>query len=215
MKKQYIILILLILTICFFLFLSKKEVNVINTDFIYINDNKPYFSSSDYTSDLKEEYEELDNLGRATKAYAKVSKDTMPKEKRGSIASIKPTGWHSIKYDIVDGKYLYNRCHLIGYQLTGENANKSNLITCTRKMNTKTMLPFENEVANYVKESNDSVLYRVTVDYEGEDMVAKGIYLEASSVKDRCGKICFNVYIYNNQDGIVIDYKTGDSFLKD
>lgn len=126
---------------------------------------------------------------------------------------IKPTGWHTIKYDIVDGKYLYNRCHLIGYQLTGENANNKNLITCTREMNAKTMLKFENEVAEYIRKTKNHVLYRVTPVFEGDNMLATGVIMEASSVEDKCKDICFNVFIYNVQDGIKIDYTDGDSSL--
>ena len=217
MKKHILLIILVIVVLGIYIYYKHDNIvinDVVEKDYIEINNNVPYFTDEDYDSDLTEEYRDLDRLGRATFAYAKVSKDTMPTGKRGSISSVKPTGWHSVKYDIVDGKYLYNRCHLIGFQLTGENANKKNLITCTRKMNTKTMLPFENEVAEYVKNSNDSVLYRVTVSYDEDDLLAKGIYIEASSVSDRCSSICFNVFIYNIQDGIVIDYKTGDSFLK-
>ena len=124
---------------------------------------------------------------------------------------IKPSGWHTIKYDIVDGKYLYNRCHLIGYQLTGENANEKNLITCTRQMNTKGMLEFENKVANYVKETNNHVLYRVTPIFEGNNLLANGVQIEALSVEDDGKGINFNVFVYNVQDGITIDYKTGNS----
>ena len=181
--------------------------------YIEINNNKPNFTEEDYTKGTFETYSDLDNLNRAGVAFAKISKEIMPTEERGSIGMIKPTGWHTIKYDIVSGKYLYNRCHLIGYQLTGENANEKNLITCTRQTNTGPMLDFENEVANYIKKTNNHVLYRVTPIYEGNNLLASGIQIEASSVEDKCNDICFNVYIYNVQDGITIDYKNGDSHL--
>ena len=134
-------------------------------------------------------------------------------EERGSIGMIKPSGWHTVKYDIVDGKYLYNRCHLIGYQLTGENANEKNLITCTRETNTGVMLEYENKVANYIKKTNNHVLYRVTPIYEDTNLIASGIQMEALSVEDNGKGIKFNIYVYNVQDGIEIDYKTGDSKL--
>ena len=127
---------------------------------------------------------------------------------------IKPSGWHTIKYDIVNGKYLYNRCHLIGYQLTGENANEKNLITCTRQMNTGAMLDYENKVANYIKETNNHVLYRVTPIYKDNNLLSNGVQIEASSVEDKGKSLSFNIFIYNVQDGIQIDYKTGDSKLK-
>ena len=181
--------------------------------YVTINENKPNFTDEDYTKDTFELYSDLDILNRAGVAFAKVSKETMPTEERGSIGMIKPTGWHTVKYDIVSGKYLYNRCHLIGYQLTGENANEKNLITCTRQMNTGAMLDFENQVANYIDETNNHVLYRVTPIYVDNNLLASGVQIEASSVEDKCGEICFNVYIYNVQDGITIDYTNGDSHL--
>ena len=137
----------------------------------------------------------------------------MPTEKRGRIGMIKPSGWHTVKYDIVECKYLYNRCHLIGYQLTGENANEKNLITCTRYMNTVGMLEFENKVADYIKKTNNHVLYRVTPIFEGDNLLASGVQMEAQSVEDNGKGIKFNVYIYNVQEGIAIDYKTGESKL--
>lgn len=183
------------------------------SNYVEINNNKPNFTDEDYNKKTFETYSELDELNRAGRAFAKVSKETMPTIERGSIGMIKPSGWHTIKYDIVSGKYLYNRCHLIGYQLSGENANEKNLITCTRQMNTEGMLDFENEVANYIEETNNHVLYRVTPIYEGNNLLASGVQIEASSVEDKCGKICFNVYVYNVQDGIIIDYTNGDSHL--
>jgi DNA-entry nuclease len=181
--------------------------------YVTINNNEPNFDEEDYTTSSFEKYSELDSLGRCGVAYANVSKDTMPTEKRGSIGMIKPSGWHTIKYDNVDGKYLYNRCHLIGYQLTGENANEKNLITCTRQTNTVGMLEFENKVAEYVKETNNHVLYRVTPIFENNNLVASGIQMEAKSVEDKGEGISFNVYVYNVQDGIEINYETGESKL--
>ena len=186
-----------------------------NKSYVIINDNEPYFSEEDINTNTFEKYGELDNLGRCTLAYANIDKSMMPTKKRGSIGSIKPTGWHTIKYDIVDGKYLYNRCHLIGYQLTGENANEKNLITCTRSMNTIGMLEFENKVAKYIKETNNHVLYRVTPIFEGDNLLATGVEMEALSIEDNGEGIKFNVFVYNIEDGIIIDYKTGDSKLYD
>lgn len=152
-------------------------------------------------------------MGRCGVAFANICIDIMPTEERGEIGMIKPSGWHTVKYDVVDGKYLYNRCHLIGYQLAGENANPKNLITGTRYLNVEGMLPFENEVADYVKESNNHVLYRVTPIFESDNLVASGVQMEAYSVEDNGEGICFNVFCYNVQPGIVIDYATGESYL--
>lgn len=181
--------------------------------YVIVNDNIPYFKEEEYTTTSFEKYSELDLLGRCGVASANISKDLMPTEKRGSIGMIKPSGWHTIKYDHIDGKYLYNRCHLIGYQLTGENANEKNLITCTRSMNTKGMLQFENMVTKYIKDTGNHVLYRVTPVFEGNNLVAKGVEMEAYSVEDNGKGIKFNVFVYNIEDGIIIDYKTGDSKL--
>jgi DNA-entry nuclease len=182
-------------------------------NYIELNGNIPVFEEID-TSKSFEEYSELDSLGRAGSAFANIGVDLMPTEKRGSIGMIKPSGWHTIKYDIVDGKYLYNRCHLIGYQLTGENANEKNLITCTRQMNTKGMLDFENKVADYIKSTSNHVLYRVTPVYKDDNLLATGVIIEAKSVEDNGEGILFNVFVYNIQNGIEIDYKTGESSLK-
>lgn len=184
-------------------------------NYIILNDNNPEFNESDMTIDTFERYSSLDSLNRAGTAYANISMDLMPTEERKSIGMIKPTGWHTIKYDKVPGKYLYNRCHLIGYQLTGENANKLNLITCTRQMNTVGMLEWENMVANYIKETKNNVLYRVTPIYEDDNLLASGVQIEAYSVQDKGSGIKFNVFVKNIQDGIEIDYKTGDSKLKE
>lgn len=182
-------------------------------DYVYINNNEPNFTKEDLNNKTKEYYSDLDSLGRCGVVYAFISKDTMPTEKRGPIGMVKPSGWHTVKYDIVDGKYLYNRCHLIGYQLTGQNANVKNLITCTRHTNAQTMLEFENKVAQFVRDGG-TVLYRVTPIFEGNNLLASGIQIEALSTNDNGKGIKFNVYIYNVQDGINIDYKTGDSALK-
>ena len=168
-----------------------------DTPFVRLNRNKPYFEDGDYTTKAFEEYGRLDSLGRCTLAYACIGTEIMPTEKRGSIGQVKPTGWQTSKYDFVDGKYLYNRCHLIGYQLSGENANEKNLITGTRYMNTEGMLPFENLVAEYVEETGNHVLYRVTPIFENDNLVAKGVVMEAFSVEDEGEGLCFNVFCYN------------------
>lgn len=183
--------------------------------YVVINDNEPSFPAEDFTSEGFEEYSSLDALGRCGVAYANVGLETMPTEERGSISNVKPTGWKSVQYDFVDGKSLYNRCHLIGFQLTGENANRQNLITGTRYMNVDGMLPFENMVADYVKETENHVLYRVTPIFEGDNLVASGVQMEAQSVEDKGEGVCFNVYVYNNQPGVTIDYATGDSWASD
>ena len=182
-------------------------------DYIILNNNIPNFSESDLTTTSFEEYAPLDDLGRCGVAYSNIGTDIMPTEKRESISSVKPSGWHSVKYDIVEGKYLYNRSLLIGYQLTAENANDRNLITGTRYFNATLMLPYENMVADYIKETNNHVLYRVTPVFEGNNLVATGVQMEAKSVEDNGEGIEFNVFVYNVQPGITIDYATGDSAL--
>ena len=182
--------------------------------YVVINQNEPEFTEVDKNF-TGENYSDLDALGRCGVAMARVGIDTMPTEERGSIGMVKPSGWHTVKYDIVSGKYLYNRCHLIGYQLTGENANEKNLITCTRSMNTTGMLEWENKVADYVKETENHVLYRVTPLFEGENFVATGVQIEALSLEDNGQGVKFNVFVYNVQEGIEIDYKTGDSKLEE
>ena len=183
--------------------------------YVPLNDNNPDFDPDNLPPRSFEEYSDLDSLGRCGVAFANVGLDLMPTEKRGSIGQVKPSGWKTVQYDIVDGKYLYNRCHLIGYQLTAENANKKNLITGTRYLNVQGMLPFENLVADYVKETGNHVLYRVTPIFEGDNLVADGVQIEAISVEDKGEGLLFNVYCYNVQPGIVIDYATGDSALAD
>lgn len=185
--------------------------------YVEINNNIPSFEESDYTTNPFETYSDLDSLGRCGIAYANICKEIMPSknEQRESISKIKPSGWQTAVYDdVVEGKYLYNRCHLIGYQLAGENANEKNLITGTRYMNVDGMLPFENKVADYMeKHQNNHVLYRVTPIFENENLVASGVQIEAYSIEDNGSGVCFNVYIYNIQPGIIIDYSTGKSKL--
>lgn len=181
--------------------------------FVVLNNNEPNFDYENLPTTSFEEYSNLDCLGRAGTAIANIGIDLMPTEERESIGSIKPSGWNTVKYDIISGKYLYNRCHLIGFQLTGENANEENLITCTRQMNTVGMLDFENKVANYIKETGNHVLYRATPIYEENNLLSSGVQLEAYSIEDNGVGIKFNVFIYNVQDGITIDYSTGKSTL--
>lgn len=179
-----------------------------------INGNVPYFSEDELTAESYEYYAELDVMGRCGACMASIGQDIMPTKARESIGEVKPTGWHTVKYEgIVDGNYLYNRCHLLGFQLTGENANVKNLITGTRYMNVEGMLPFENMVADYVKETGNHVMYRVTPLFEGNNLVADGVLMEAKSVEDDGEDILFNVFCYNVQPGIVIDYATGESVL--
>lgn len=187
--------------------------------YVVINNNIPAFTEKDYTTEAFETYSELDSLGRCGVAYANICKEIMPKdgETRGEIGMIKPSGWQTVRYNgIVDGNYLYNRCHLIGWQLAGENANEKNLITGTRYMNVEGMLPFENLVDDYFEKSeneNNHVLYRVTPIFEGNNLVASGVQMEAYSVEDNGKGICFNVYVYNIQPGITINYANGESEL--
>lgn len=179
-----------------------------------VNGNVPYFSEEELTTQSFESYSELDSLGRCGIAYACIGPDLMPTEERGSIGNVRPTGWHTVKYnDIVDGNYLYNRCHLIGYLLSGENANERNLITGTRYLNVQGMLPYENRIADYVTESGNHVLYRVTPVFEGENLLASGVLMEALSVEDGGEAVSFCVYAYNVQPGIAIDYATGESAI--
>ncbi len=183
--------------------------------YVVINDNNPYFTPDEITTESYEYYSQLDSLGRCGVTVACIGIDIMPTEERGEIGSVKPTGWHSVKYDCVDGKYLYNRCHLIGFQLAGENANVQNLITGTRYMNVDGMLPFENMIADYVKETNNHVMYRVTPIFNGDNLLANGVLMEAYSVEDSGDGILFNVFCYNAQPGVSIDYETGESSLNE
>ena len=179
-----------------------------------LNGNIPYFTDREKTEDVFEHYSDLDTLGRCGTAYANICKELMPTEKRGEIGMIKPTGWHTVRYDdIISDKYLYNRCHLIGFQLAGENANEKNLVTGTRYMNVDGMLPFENMIADYVKETDNHVLYRVTPIFVGDNLVCRGVEMEAYSVEDNGEGTSFHVFVYNIQPGIEIDYATGDSWV--
>ena len=223
-KKKWIALVIAVLALVGAYFINRTNApqysaSVMNVPefsgeaYVVINDNQPEFSQDELVTDSYEYYTELDGLGRCGYAMACIGIDIMPTEERGSIGQVKPSGWKTVKYDFVDGKYLYNRCHLIGYQLTGENANQRNLITGTRYLNVEGMLPFENMIADYVKETGNHVIYRVTPIFDGDHLVARGVQMEAISVEDAGEGICFNVYAYNNQTGVVIDYATGDSAL--
>lgn len=181
-----------------------------------VNGNVPYFTAAELTTTSFETYSDLDTLGRCGVTYACIGQDLMPTEERGSIGMVKPTGWHTVRYDgFVDGNYLYNRCHLIGYQLTGENANTKNLITGTRYLNIEGMLPFENMVADYIQETNNHVLYRVIPIFEGNNLLANGVLMEGYSVEDKGAGVSYCVFAYNVQPGIEIDYATGESKLAD
>lgn len=183
---------------------------------VVLNNNVPDFTPEEKENTAAfEYYSELDDLGRCGAAFANICPELMPVKERGEIGQIRPSGWQLVKYDIVEGKYLYNRCHLIGYQLAGENANEKNLITGTRYFNVSGMLPFENQVADYVRSTGNHVLYRVTPVYRGDDLVAEGVRMEAYSVEDRGEGICFHVFVYNIQPGIRIDYATGESCLEE
>lgn len=180
--------------------------------YVELDGNQPGFSLEERTTDSFETYSTLDALGRCGPAYACIGQDLMPTEDRESISSVLPTGWVQAEYSFVDGGSLYNRCHLIGFQLTGENANEENLITGTRYMNVEGMLPFENMVADYIKETGNHVLYRAIPIFEGENLVASGVVMEAFSVEDEGEGVCFHVYVYNVQPGVEIDYATGESW---
>lgn len=203
---------------------TEKPVNTVLTDnipkyngeaYITLNNNVPDFADDELTTDVFETYSSLDALGRCGEAYANICKEIMPTEERGKIGQIKPSGWHTIRYDFIDGMYLYNRCHLIAYQLAGENANEQNLITGTRYLNIQGMLPFENRTAEYVNATGNHVLYRVTPMYEGNNLLAYGVHMEAKSVEDNGAGLSFNVFCYNVQPGVVIDYATGESWREE
>ena len=183
------------------------------TPYVVLNDNQPSFTAEDMTDVSYEFYSDLDELGRCGVTEACIGRDLMPTEKRGDISSVKPTGWVQNQYDFVDGKSLWNRCHLIGFQLAGENANECNLLTGTRYLNVEGMLPFENLVADYVKETDNHVLYWATPAFQGTELVARGVQMEAYSVEDSGDGVCFNVFCYNVQPGVEIDYATGDNWL--
>lgn len=225
MKKKLTlgsVVVIILLLVVYFLLPSPEPAPAISLEevpeytgepFAILNSNTPLFTQEDYVTESYERYDDLDALNRCTLTVACIGRDLMPTEERGSIGQVKPTGWVTAKYDFVDGKYLYNRCHLIGHQLTGENANERNLITGTRYMNVEGMLPFENMVADYVKETGNHVLYRVIPVFEGSELVARGVTMEAWSVEDNGEGICFYVYVYNVQPGVEIDYATGESWL--
>ena len=181
--------------------------------YVVLNQNMPYFEENEIINAAYESYGDLDSLGRCTQAMACLGTELIPTEERGSISSVKPTGWHSVTYDCVSGGDLYNRCHLIAFQLTGENANRENLVTGTTYLNHMGMLPFENMIADYIKETGNHVMYRVTPIFEGNNLVCTGVLMEAYSVEDAGEGICFNVFCYNNQPGVEIDYATGASWL--
>lgn len=184
--------------------------------YVEVNGNVPFFEEEEFTEEPFETYAALDALGRCGTAYANVCTDIMPTEERGAIGSVRPTGWHTKKYSgLVDGGYLYNRCHLIAYSLAGENANEKNLITGTRYMNADGMLPFESEVADYVHETDHHVLYRVTPVFTGDNLVADGVLMEAYSVEDGGRGVQFCVFVFNVQPGVEIDYETGASWRAD
>lgn len=184
--------------------------------YVYVNDGEPVFTDEQRAAETGyERYGELDELGRCTAAFAVVGPEAQPTEKRGSIGEVRPSGWQMAKYDFVEGKYLFNRCHLLGYQLTGENANERNLITGTRYLNVQGMLPFENAVADYVDATGNHVLMAVMPVFEGSELVARGVHMMAESVEDGGEGVAFNVFCYNVQPGVVIDYGTGESMLEE
>ena len=218
--KTIVILFVLIIVGFAIFFISNEEPSFVEindipefTDApsIVINNNEPDFKEENYSGDSYEYYSDLDKLGRCGYAIANIGKDLMPTQPREEIGMVKPSGWHLVKYDGIDGDFLFNRCHVIGFQLTGENANPKNLITGTRYMNTQGMLPYENMVAEYIRRTDNHVLYRVTPIFEGNNLVCSGVQMEAKSVEDDGEGIKFNVYCYNVQPGVTIDYKTGES----
>ncbi len=215
-KKLKISALLLALVLSFTSCMGGKELykseNIGDSVSVVLNENVPEFTKDEITDKSFETYSELDSLGRCGVAFACIGKDLMPTEERGAIGQVKPSGWQLAKYDCVDGKYLYNRCHLIGYQLTGENANEKNLITGTRSMNVDGMLPFENEVAEYIEKTDNHVMYRVTPVFDGENLLASGVQMEALSVEDNGKGVSFNVFVYNAQPGIFINYADGTSY---
>lgn len=213
-----VVCLLLICAFCFLLWHTESEIPANDSIPVYdskpfsiINGNNPSFTDSEKRKDSFEFYSELDALNRCGFAFACIGPELMPTEERGSIGQIKPSGWQTVKYDFIDGKYLYNRCHLIGYQLTGENANPQNLITGTRYLNMEGMLPIENYVSDYIKETGNHVLYRVTPDFRNQEMLARGVKIEGWSVEDGGTGVCFCIYAYNVQPGVHIDYVTGES----
>ena len=224
-KKLLAILLILLITLTGCITKPEKaEISVSSEDwfsavgefsgepYVEINGNMPFFTEDEITDESFESYGEMDALERCTVCVASIGRDLMPTEERGSIGYVKPSGWQNEKYDFVDGKYVYNRCHLIGFQLTGENATRENLITGTRYLNVEGMLPFENDVAQYIRDTGNHVMYRVTPIFEEDNLLASGVLMEAYSVEDEGEGICFNVYCYNAQPGVIIDYATGENF---
>ena len=196
--------------------LGEVDISQFRTEqpYVELNGNQPAFTDKEKkNTEAFETYSSLDSLGRCGVAQANLCRELMPTEPRGEIGQVKPAGWHTVKYDWVDGKYLYNRCHLIGFQLTGENANERNLITGTRYFNSESMLPFEEMVGDYIRQTGNHVLYRVTPLFEGRELVARGVRMEARSVEDDGRAVSFNVYCHNVQPGVDIDYATGDNRL--
>lgn len=181
-------------------------------DYVVINGNEPIFDDKEFDKSFTK-FSDLDSLGRCGEAYGYLGYDLMPTLPRESIGSVKPSGWQYSKYDFIENKYLYNRCHLIAFQLTGENANEKNLITCTRYMNSVSMLEFENKVANYIRKTHNHVLYRVTPIFDNDNLVASGVQMEAYSVEDNGKGVKYNIFVYNIQPNIEIDYKTGKNWL--
>lgn len=214
MKKMYKNINIFLILICIIISITSCASQGVIETYTILNDNVPEFSQNEITTVAFESYSDLDDLGRCGAAFACLGEEIMPTEERGSIGQVKPSGWQMAKYDIVDGKYLYNRCHLIGYQLSGENANEKNLITGTRYMNVDGMLPFENMVADYIKETKNHVMYRVTPVFEGDNLLAKGVQMEAFSVEDDGEGVSFNVFVNNIQPGVKIDYRDGTSKLE-
>ena len=209
-KKASFFVLLLCMIFSFTACITQDETK----PYIIQNNNIPQFEENEITDVSFETYSELDDLGRCGVAFACIGEDLMPTEERAPIGQVKPSGWQLAKYDIVDGKYLYNRCHLIGFQLSGENANEKNLITGTRYMNVEGMLPFENQVAEYIRKTKNHVMFRVTPVFEGENLLANGVLMEAFSVEDNGAGISFNVFVNNIQPGIEINYSDGTSKLK-
>lgn len=225
MKKAFCVIVSLLFVVLCLPFASAEGFSLSSVPaysgkaYVVINGNVPFFTEADITCKSFERYSELDSLGRCGTAFACLGYDLMPTDERGSISSVKPTGWHSVRYDNVDGGSLYNRCHLIGWKLAGENANRQNLITGTRMLNTQGMLPFEDMTADFIKAEHadgyDShVMYRVTPVFTGNDLVAKGVLMEGFSAEDGGEGICFCVFCYNVQPGIIINYADGSSRLQ-
>lgn len=221
LKKYATPILLVVLILLSFVYRAVLKQNAVSVDdipefknmpFVVLDNNVPNFSQKEKRETFSfERYHELDRYGRCGVAFARIGSDLFPTAERKSISDVKPSGWQSVKYDFISGKYLYNRCHLIGFQLAGENQNVKNLITGTKFFNVEGMLPFENMVTDYIRETDNHVLYRVTPIFRGKEKVARGVQMEALSVEDGGAGICFNVFVYNVQPGVKIDYKNGKS----